>query len=212
MRRLALPVAAVGAVLGLGLGGTVADTISIGARPLIAGAGDRVVVSGAHSSGRADVDVTLEAQYCDETTWREVSATHTDPGGAWYLEYVPLITQVIRAKGGGATSAEIKVQTRPTVSLGQRPPGMFFVNVNSQRSFWRKSVSIQRFDRQKRVWREVRKVQLTETGAPPGVGWVWTGSEKVRVKVPKGTTLRAVLPLSQTRPCYLAGYSNLLRR
>jgi hypothetical protein len=212
MTRRLLPVVMAGAAISLGLGGMAADTISIGARPTVAGAGDRVVVTGAISSGRADVDVTLEGRYCDEPTWRELSATHTDPGGAWYLEYVPLITQVIRAKGGGATSAEIKVQTRPTVSLGQRPPGMFFVNVNSQRSFWRKSVSIQRFDRQKRVWREVRKVQLTETGAPPGVGWVWTGSEKVRVKVPKGTTLRAVLPLSQTRPCYLAGYSNLLRR
>jgi hypothetical protein len=212
MRRRLLPVAMVGAALGLGLGGTAADTISIGARPLIAGAGDRVEVSGVHSSGRGDVDITLEAKYCDETTWREVSATHTDPGGAWYLEYVPLITQGIRAKGGGATSPEVKVQTRPTVSLGQRPPGTFFVNVNSQRGFWRKRVSLQRFDRTKRVWREVRKIQLTETGAPPGVGWVWTGSDKVRVKVPEGTTLRAVLPLSQAKPCYLAGYSNLLRR
>lgn len=212
MRRGLLFVAGVMVALGLGLGGSTAETISISARPTIAGAGDRVAVSGAISSGKADVDVTLEARYCDETTWREVSATHTDPGGAWYLEYVPLITQVIRAKGAGATSPEIKVQTRPTVSLGQRPPGMFFVFVNSQRSFWRKRVTIQRFDLEKRVWREIRKVQLTETGAPPGVGWVFTGSEKVRVKVPKGTTLRAVLPLSQTRPCYLAGYSNLLRR
>lgn len=205
-------VAAVAAGLGVGLGGSAADTISIGARPLIAGSGDRVTVTGAHGSGRADVDITLEAKYCDETTWREISATHTDAGGNWYLEYVPLITQVIRAKGGGATSSELKVQTRPSVSLGQRPPGMFFVNVNSQRGFWRKRASLQRFDRTKRVWREVRKVQLTETGAPPGVGWVWTGSDKVRVQVPKGTTVRAVLPLSQTKPCYLAGYSNLLRR
>jgi hypothetical protein len=89
---------------------------------------------------------------------------------------------------------------------------MFFVNVNSQRGFWRKRVSLQRFDSKRRVWREVRKIRLTETGAPPGVGWIWTGSEKVRVQVPKGTTMRAVLPLSQTKPCYLAGYSNLLRR
>jgi hypothetical protein len=212
MKRRVLPVAIVGAALGLGLGGTAAETISIGARPLIAGSGDRVTVSGVHGSGQANVDITLEAKYCDETTWREISATHTDAGGNWYLEYVPLITQVIRAKGAGAMSPEVKIQTRPTVSLGQRPPGMFFVNVNSQRGFWRKRVSLQRFDRTKRVWREVRKVQLTETGAPPGVGWVWTGSEKVRVQVPKGTTLRAVLPLSQTKPCYLAGYSNLLRR
>ena len=212
MRRGLFAVAAVAAGLGLGLGGTAAETISISARPTIAGAGDRVVVTGSIGSGRAEVDLTLEAKYCDETTWREISATRTDQGGTWYIEYVPLITQMVRAKAAGDTSAEIKVQTRPTVSLGQRPPGMFFVNVNSQRGFWRKRASLQRFDRVKRVWREVRKIQLTETGAPPGVGWVWTGSEKVRVQVAKGTTLRAVLPLSQTKPCYLAGYSNLLRR
>ena len=71
---------------------------------------------------------------------------------------------------------------------------------------------LQRFDTNKRLWIEVRRILLTETGAPPGVPWIWSGSDKVRVVVPKGTTMRAVLPLTQTRPCYLAGYSNLLRR
>ena len=188
MKRGFLLVAAVAAALGLALGGTAADTISIAARPLIASAGDRVAVSGIHSVGRGGVDVTLEAKYCDETTWREISATQTDAGGAWYLEYVPLISQQIRAKGAGATSPEVKVQTRPTVSLGQRPPGMFFVNVNAQRPFWRSKVVLQRFDAKRRLWTDVRKVLLTETGAPPGVGWVWTGSDKVRVLVPPAFT------------------------
>ena len=135
----------------------------------------------------------------------------TDQGGTWYLEYVPLIMQLIRAKGAGATSTEVKVQTRPTVSLGQRPPGMFFVNVNSQRGVWRKRVSLQRFDREERVWREIRKVQLTETARRPASAMSRPAARRSASQVPKGTTLRAVLPLSQTRPCYLAGYSNLLR-
>ena len=33
--------------------------------------------------------------------------------------------------------------------------------------------------------------------------------DKLRFKVPKGTTIRAVLPRAQTGPCLLAGYSNL---
>ena len=212
MTRGVALVVAVAALLGLGLGGTAADTISIDARPTITKSGGRIAVSGAISSGRADVDVTLEGRFCDETTWREVSATHTDPGGAWYLEYTPQIGQVLRAKAVGATSSEVRVQTRPSVSLGQRPPGMFFVNVNAQRPFWHSKVVLQRFDAKKRVWIEIRKILLTETGAPPGVGYVWSGSDKVRVRVPKGTTMRAVLPLAQAKPCYLAGYSNLLRR
>ncbi len=32
-----------------------------------------------------------------------------------------------------------------------------------------------------------------------------------KIAVPKGTTLRAVLPLAQAKPCYLAGYSKLIR-
>jgi hypothetical protein len=32
-----------------------------------------------------------------------------------------------------------------------------------------------------------------------------------RPRVPKGTLIRAVLPLSQARPCYLAGYGPLMR-
>ena len=31
------------------------------------------------------------------------------------------------------------------------------------------------------------------------------------VAVRRGTTLRAVLPLASARPCYLAGYSKLVR-
>ena len=33
----------------------------------------------------------------------------------------------------------------------------------------------------------------------------------LRFEVPKGTSIRAVLPLAQAKPCYLAGYSNIVR-
>ena len=39
----------------------------------------------------------------------------------------------------------------------------------------------------------------------------WAEKDNLRFKVPKGTTIRAVLPRSQAGPCYLAGYSKLLR-
>jgi hypothetical protein len=35
--------------------------------------------------------------------------------------------------------------------------------------------------------------------------------KKLRFRVPKGTTICAVLPRSQAGACYLAGYSKLLR-
>lgn len=36
-------------------------------------------------------------------------------------------------------------------------------------------------------------------------------AKKLKFKVPKGTTIRAVMPRSQAGECYLAGYSKLLR-
>jgi hypothetical protein len=205
-------VAAVAACLGLGLGGTAAESISMSARPTISRANERVTATGVLGSGRADQLVTIQSRPCDQTTWRDVAETLTHEGGGWTIDFSPGINGLFRATSGGAESEPLKLQTRPSVSLGQRPPGKFFVNVNAQRPFWGRKVALQRFDPKKRVWIEIRKILLTEQGAPPGVPWVWTGSDKVRVVVPKGTTMRAVLPLTQTRPCYLAGYSNLLRR
>jgi hypothetical protein len=36
-------------------------------------------------------------------------------------------------------------------------------------------------------------------------------SASFRASIPRRTLIRAVFPRSQARPCYLAGYSNLLR-
>jgi hypothetical protein len=200
------------AALGLGLGATAAETISMSARPVISRANERVTATGVVGSGRADQLVTLQSRPCDQTTWRDIAETSTHEGGSWTIDFSAGIGGLFRATSAGAESEPLKLQTRPSVSLVQRPPGKFSVHVNAQRPFWHRKVELQRFDSKKRVWIVVRKVLLTEQGAPPGVGWVYTGSDKVPVKVPKGTTMRAVLPLSQTRPCYLAGYSNLLRR
>lgn len=204
--------AVVAAAFGLGLGRTAAETISMTARPTIVKGNEPVTVTGGVGSGRADQLVTLQSKPCDQTTWRDLVETTTQAGGGFTIDFRPGISGLYRATSGGAESDPVKLQTRPSVSLIQRPPGRFSVNINAQRPFWGRKVSLQRFDPKKRVWIELRKILMTEQGAPPGVPWVWTGSDKVRIDMPKGTTLRAVLPLSATRPCYLAGYSNMLRR
>jgi hypothetical protein len=212
MKRRVLFVAIVGAALGLGLGGTAAETISMTARPTIVKGNEPVTATGGVGSGRAEQLVTLQSRPCDQTTWRDIAETTTQAGGGFTVDFRPGIGGLYRATSAGAESEPVKLRTRPSVSLIQRPPGMFSINVNAQRPFWHRRVTLQRFDAKTRKWIDVRKLLLTETGAPPGVPWIWSGSDKVRVQVAKGTTLRAVLPLSQTRPCYLAGYSNMLRR
>ena len=55
-------------------------------------------------------------------------------------------------------------------------------------------------------WKMLRTVVVRATGTSE-----WAKKDGLRLKVPKRTLLRAVLPLPQARPCHLAGYSALLR-
>ena len=96
---------------------------------------------------------------------------------------------VIGRRAAGATSTEVEgANCGPPFPSARGHPGMFFVicQLPAAGSGARRVTTLQRFDRGKRVWREIRKVQLTDTGAPPGVGWVWTGSEKACVQVARG--------------------------
>ena len=79
-------------------------------------------------------------------------------------------------------------------------------------SFWRKQVVVERFTRRLGKWVKVRRVSLTQSrGGRYAVPVIFNFSETFRVRVPKGTILRAVLPLAAARPCYLGGVSRLLR-
>jgi uncharacterized protein len=64
-----------------------------------------------------------------------------------------------------------------------------------------KAALFQRFDRRLGTWTTLRRVVLTE----------YNGYTEFRASVPRGALIRAVFPLSQARPCYLAGYSPLFR-
>ena len=75
------------------------------------------------------------------------------------------------------------------------------------RSFWHKRVRIER--RQGSSWRTVKWVLLTESDAASGYG-SWTEAE-FTLAVPKGTEIRAVLPQSQTGPCYVEGMSGVVK-
>jgi hypothetical protein len=100
----------------------------------------------------------------------------------------------------------VQLSRRPRTSAGFG----FEVEVRSLQQFWKRHVIVQRYERRLGRWRDVKKVVLSKTGAAPGSTFVWTSAE-FGVKVPRGTAIRAVFPLSQARPCYLAGYSNQLR-
>ena len=187
-----------------------AEQVTISARPSVVRWGTSTRLFGSTASGRADDIVTIEMKECGVpgAAFRELFETHTSAGGAWTEETGLRTTTTFRARSGGDTSGDVTVRARPYVQLSHRFGRQFDVFVRALASYWRRHVLIQRFDRRLGRWVKVKRVVLTE-GHATGVT-ATTGAE-FRATVPRRTLLRAVFPRSQARPCYLAGYSNLLR-
>jgi hypothetical protein len=189
------------------------ERVTIAARPSIeTGDGRPLTVFGSVENAGAGEAVDIQAKDCRQQFFRGVAGATTREGGAWSTTMPPSgITTTLRAVWKDTASAPITVRARPRVELRPPPRGAerrFRVIVVAKAQFWRKRVLIQRFDRRLGVWTSVKSVVLTETGG--GGAYVATEA-KFRATLPKRTLIRAVFPRSQARPCYLAGYSNLLR-
>jgi hypothetical protein len=184
--------------------------VTIAARPSVVRWGTTTRLFGSTASGREHDIVTIEMKECGVpgAGFRELFEAHTGPGGSWSAETGLRTTTTFRARSAGDTSAEITVRQRPYVQLSHRSGRRFDVFVRALSSFWRREVLIQRYDRRLGRWTKVRSVVLTE-GAASGI--TATTAATFTASIPRRTLVRAVFPRSQARPCYLAGYSNLLR-
>jgi hypothetical protein len=186
--------------------------ITISVRPTVYGRQGPLIVSGSVTSGKQDERVVVQFKQCglSPVQFRDHAEITTHEGGGWDIETGILANGIFRALSGGDVSAEVPVQKRADVRLMPAPPKRFEVAVVERAQFWRKRVLIQRFDRKAGKWVLVKQLRLENTGAAPGSVYVWSMTDEFAVKVPKGTTIRAVLPLDQARPCHIGGYSNLL--
>jgi hypothetical protein len=160
------------------------------------------------SSRRSGEVVRIEARHCGQTSYRTVTQVRTPPGGTFRLEWAVGINATFRARWRGAVSRPVLVRQQPFVQIDQTGASEFEVGVGSLGLMWRKRVEIQR--RTGGRWQLVRRVTLTDTHAGAGSSGVWTDAD-VRLSVPVGTQLRAVLTAAQARPCYLGSTSNVIR-
>jgi hypothetical protein len=193
------------AALGLGFHAET-DDISIRAYPRIAAFGQPVIVSGDLTPARAKVDVTVQGKECGVpgAFFRSLSVANTNEAGGWEAELSLNTKTVLRAVSGKQVSPELTVRVRVPISLTPQPgkPGRFRLMVGGVVPLRGKRAVIQRFDPAAREWRTVRSFILPDTGGK---------MDDFRLQVPKGTTVRAHVPASQAKPCYLAGYSKLIR-
>jgi hypothetical protein len=180
------------------------EQVTIDARPSVAGWGQPVALSGSVDTRRAEEVVTIQAKDCRQQFFRDVDWARTHEGGGWSTDYYPGISTTLRAQWNGRASAEITVRQRPSVQLRRLSARRFAVRAwgfGGAHIFWRKRVLFQRFDRRLGSWETVKNVVLTESSGPTSFS----------ASVPRGALVRTLLPRSQARPCYLAGYSGLFR-
>lgn len=197
-------------------------TVTIGVRPSIVRFSEKPEIFGAVTNTKAGEVVTVEFKQCAlyPEQFRDFMTTTTIDGGAWSLgELLQVRLQIyssgsFRAVWDDQISREVALKMRAGVYLQRLPrSGRFTVRVAGTQSFWRRRVRVERFDRPSRTWKLVRSLLLTESEGSRDYGQpiLVNTTEPFRPGVPKGTTLRAVLPLEAAKPCYLGGYSLLQR-
>jgi hypothetical protein len=134
------------------------------------------------------------------------------PGGTWSGPVTVLASGTFRATEGPVVSNHVRFQTRARVLLAPTRLAHYRAYVDGRLSFWRKRVRIERYDRSR--WVLVRTVVLDRTdpvttGSPPFT-YITSRSDEFALKLPRRTKLRAVFPLSQAKPCYAAGTSEVV--
>lgn len=208
---LALGLALV-AVQPAGAGDAGVDDVTLFADRTLLDARQYVQLRGAIDPGRSGEVVELEVKDCGQPSYRGVAGTTTEQGGQWSYALRPEISTTIRAAWRGERSDQIAIQQRASLWMIKRSGGRFEVGVIGKVPFWHKRVTLQR--RSGGAWKTVRQILLTDQRAE-APGTVFTGrvvtSAMFRARFPRGTPLRAVLPISQARPCYLAGVSDTER-
>jgi hypothetical protein len=168
---------------------------------------------GSVESRREGEAITIQARDCGLPSFRGVAGATTVAGGGWSTTYWPKISTQVRAIWKDATSRPAEIRVPASVYVRKRSGGRLEVSAGGAKSFWRKRVRIERFDRRLGRWRPVRTLTLTESYQAGGTPPVGTSASYAtfRPRLPKGTLLRAVVPLSEARPCYTAGVSPTVR-
>jgi hypothetical protein len=201
--RLAVTAVVLAAGPALGFGAD-AQVITIHAYPSIARLYEGVIVSGTIGSAKTGQRVSLESKTCGARSFQPVASLRTTAGGAWGAEMQADTRTVFRANWSGAQSREVVVLARPHLVLGQMSQRLFRAILQLGTNANGKRLLLQRFDIRDRVWRTVRAIVFRSTSS----GWP---QMSFPATVPSGTLLRLTLPRAEAGPCYLAGYSNLLR-
>lgn len=165
------------------------------------------VLAGTVPGTRANEDVVIEANECGSSSYRAVLHGHTDAGGAFHEPVGPVSLTSYRARAKGLVSEPVTVQTRPAIRFAHVRGTRYVVWMLAMRFFDGRRGRLERFDSAKRRWVLVKRVTLKRQSGP---SFARSGAN-FSAPAKRGWLTRFVLPRDQARPCYLAGYSPLVR-
>lgn len=182
--------------------------VTIFARPTVLGWTQTATLYGSvDGAGSQDV-VSIQSRVCGFSFFKPHSEVHLNAGGGWSTPVGGGITTTYRAVWKGRRSANVTIWSGAGVYLEPtRSRNRFIVTVVSRRSLWRRQVAIQR--REASGWRTLRTVVLSDS--LPGAGVTSASAATFRLSVPRGTAIRAFLPTSEAKPCYVASASKAVR-
>jgi plastocyanin len=174
-----------------------AASTTIAASRTIVVYGGAATLSGQLSTNQGGEAVSIWAQPFGQSAFQKVTETTTAADGKWAAAVRPTIQTVYQARVRNATSPNVTVKVRPRVTLGYGAvTRLFTTRVIAAQSFAGKVVFFQRRSSLGQ-WVTLKKATLNSASAA-----------SFRVRLPKGrSTVRALLPASQTLPGYLAGFS-----
>jgi hypothetical protein len=158
-------------------------------------------------AGGADGDIVrITARQCGLTVFQLLYETHVERNGTFSGHVGALIKTDYRAEWKGKFSVPVTVQARPSVRLKQVARQRFRVEVVALRYFRQARFQLQRYTGSR--WVTIKRAPLVRSFHAGQ--FLWTVGDVVAA-IGQGTTVRAVLPRSQTGVCYVAGASNVLR-
>jgi plastocyanin len=183
--------------------------ISMKASAAQTGYGGTLTLSGAVSSGAAGETVNVDAMQCGATSFTRLGSVRSVAQGAWSSPVKPALNTSYRSTWKNATSLPLAVSVRPVVSLKRVRVGRFTASVTAAQSFVGKHVTLQRYVRTRRAWRNVKRVMLRTVRA--GTAPTQISSVGFRARGTRRARLRLVLTQAQAGACYAASMSAAIR-
>jgi hypothetical protein len=187
-----------------------APSVSLQIKPSAITYGQEVVLRGRAPHARAREQVTVLARMCSFSGAVPVRTLTTRRAGAFSFRVGPTLNTTYVVAWRKQSSRRVVVRVAPHVDVDSAGANRFRITVSAGggASFAKKRALLQR--RVGTKWRTLRSARLALVSPPDALTSV--SSATVTARVPRGTKLRAVLPLVSAKPCYRPGISSLLTR